>query len=262
MATQTIPYFSASTFGQPLASGSMAYYGRPQGYDGGTLTGTTEAFTGETYRIKITDPLLSGSYANGTKFITASYDAYNLGDLDLQVKPGFLVKPSGSNANGYWLANPNEAQTYKYYARAFQTNGAAFSTMTLSVGQTLTSWTGSANNAVSALIMFSSSVAGTVIPSSGGLTLTRAVLFDPSSLSSLSVATNQANDDFLNPFTTAIDIKGNNQGGSGLSGTTYTIPLTDTLNQILSSTYKDLIIIIRYNGQPSTPVSTITVSFS
>ena len=102
----------------------------------------------------------------------------------------------------------------------------------------------------------------TIKNSSGGLTLTRAVLFDPSSLSSLSVATNQANDDFLNPFTTAIDIKGNNQGGSGLSGTTYTIPLTDTLNQILSSTYKDLIIIIRYNGQPSTPVSTITVSFS
>ena len=76
------------------------------------------------------------------------------------------------------------------------------------------------------------------------------------------IYTNQANDNFLNPFTTAIDIKGNNQGGSGLVGTTYTIPLTDTLNQILSSTYKDLIVMIRYNGQPSTPVSTITVGFS
>ena len=240
----------------------MAYYGRAQGYDGGTLTGTTEVFTGETYRIQITNPLLSGSYANGTKFTTASYDAYNLGALDLQVKPGFLVKPSGSTANGYWLANPSEAQTYKYYARAFQTNGNSFSTMTLSVGQTLTSWTGSANNAVSALIMFSSSVAGTAIPSGGGSTLTRAVLFDPSSLSSLSVATNQANDNFLNPFTVAIDIKGNNQGGSGLSGTTYSIPLTDSLNQILTSAYKDLIVMVRYNGQPTTPISTITVGFS
>jgi hypothetical protein len=262
LTTQTINYFTAGTFSQPAGSGSMAYYGRAQGYDGGTLTGTTELFSGETYRIKITDPLLSGSYANGTKFITASYDAYNLGALDLQVKPGFLVKPSGSTANGYWLANPSEAQTYKYYARAFQTNGAAFSTMTINVGQVLTSWTGSANNAVSALIMFSSSVAGTAIPSGGGSTLPRAVLFDPSSLSTLNIASNQANDNFLNPFTTAIDIKGNNQGGSGLVGTTYTIPLTDTLNQILSSAYKDLIIMIRYNGQPTTPISSITVSFS
>jgi hypothetical protein len=262
LTTQTITYFTGGTFGQPASSGSMAYYGRAQGYDGGTLTGTTELFSGETYRIKITDPLLSGSYANGTKFITASYDAYNLGALDLQVKPGFLVKPSGSTANGYWLANPSEAQTYKYYARAFQTNGTAYSVMTINVGQTLTSWTGSANNAVSALIMFSSSVAGTTIPSSGGSTLSRAVLFDPSALSNLSIATNQANDNFLNPFTTAIDIKGNNQGGSGLVGTTYTIPLTDTLNQILTSAYKDLIIMIRYNGQPTTPISSITVSFS
>jgi len=262
LTTQTITYFTAGTFGQPAASSSMAYYGRAQGYDGGSLTGTTELFSGETYRIKITDPLLSGSYANGTKFITASYDAYNLGALDLQVKPGFLVKPSGSTANGYWLANPSEAQTYKYYARAFQTNGTAYSTMTLNLGQVLTSWTGSANNAVSALIMFSSSVAGTAIPSGGGSTLPRAVLFDPSALLNLSIATNQANDNFLNPFTTAIDIKGNNQGGSGLVGTTYTIPLTDTLNQILTSAYKDLIIMVRYNGQPATPVSSITVSFS
>jgi hypothetical protein len=110
--------------------------------------------------------------------------------------------------------------------------------------------------------MFSSSVAGTAIPSGGGSTLPRAVLFDPSALSTLNIASNQANDNFLNPFTTAIDIKGNNQGGSGLTGTTYTIPLTDTLNQILSSAYKDLIIMVRYNGQPTTPVSSITVSFS
>ena len=262
LLTQTLPYIQSGSFGQPVGSGSMAYYGRAQGYDGGTLTGTTELFSGETYRIKITDLLLSGSYTYGTKFITASYDAYNLGALDLQVKPGFLVKPSSSVSNGYWLANPSEAQTYKYYARAFQTNGTAYSVMTINVGQTLTSWTGSANNAVSALIMFSSSVAGTTIPSSGGSTLSRAVLFDPSALSNLSIATNQANDNFLNPFTTAIDIKGNNQGGSGLVGTTYTIPLTDTLNQILTSAYKDLIIMIRYNGQPTTPISSITVSFS
>ena len=59
--TLTIPYHSASTFSQPLASGSLAYYGQAQGYDGGTLAGASEAFTGESYRVQITNKVLSGS---------------------------------------------------------------------------------------------------------------------------------------------------------------------------------------------------------
>ena len=253
--TQVIPYFTSGTFGQPLASGSMGYYGRAQGYDGGTLTGTSETFTGETYRIQITDPLLSGSYTSGSKFTTGSYDGYNLSSLDLQVKPGFLVKPGGTY--GYWLTNPNPSQTYKYYARAFQTNGSVFSAMTLNVGQTLIPWTGSGAG-VSAAIMLQSAGPGINV---GFGALTNPIIFDPSALSTLNIASNQANDNFLNPFTSLIDIKGNNQGGSSLVGTTYTIPMVDSLNQVLNSTYKNLIVIIRYNSD-ATPVTSINVTFS
>lgn len=255
LTTQTINYFTAGTFGQPAASSSMAYYGRAQGYDGGTLTGGSETFTGETYRIQITNPLLSGSYTSGSKFTTGSYDAYNLGSLDLQVKPGFLVKPGGTYA--YWLTDPNPSQTYKYYARAFQTNGSSFSAMTLNVGQTLIPWTGSGAG-VSAAIMLQSAGPGVNV---GFGALTNPIIFDPSALLNLNIATGQANDNFLNPFTSAIDIKGNNQGGSSLVGTTYTIPMVDSLNQVLSSTYRNLIVIIRYNSD-ATPVTSINVTFS
>jgi hypothetical protein len=254
LATQVIPYFSASTFGQPLASGSMAYYGRAQGYDGGTLQGTSEAFTGESYRIQITNPLLSGSYASGSTFVTASYQAYNLGSLDLQVKPGYLVQPGG--AYNYWLANPNSGQVYKYYARAFQTNGTAYSQMTLNVGRTLVAWTGSTsdnNNTVSAAIMFQSAGPGAGI--------TTPTIFDPSALINQVITSSYANDNWLNPFTTPINIQGNTQGGSGLSGTTYTLPLSSGLNQILNSTYRNLIVIIRYNGDP-TPLTSINLTFT
>ena len=255
LTTQTISYFTAGTFGQPAASSSMAYYGRAQGYDGGTLTGGSETFTGETYRIQITNPLLSGSYTSGSKFTTGSYDAYNLGSLDLQVKPGFLVKPGGTY--NYWLTDPNPSQTYKYYARAFQTNGSVFSAMTLNVGQTLVPWTGSSAG-VSAAIMLQSAGPGVNV---GFGALTTPIIFDPSALSTLNIATNQVNDNFLNPFTSTIDIKGNNQGGSSLVGTTYTIPMVDSLNQVLSSTYRNLIVIIRYNSD-ATPVTSINVTFS
>jgi hypothetical protein len=119
--TVNIPFYDATIFGQPSASGSMAIYSRPQGYDGRTaLTIRTESFSGENYRLKIDNNLLSGSWTNGTKFTTGSNDYYNLTSLDLQVKPGSLVRPGGSN--GYWL--PNDGTEFKYYAVAFNSNDA------------------------------------------------------------------------------------------------------------------------------------------
>ena len=90
--TQNILYHSASTFGQHHTSGSMAVYGRIQGYDGGSLTGTTETFSGESYRIKLLDNVLA---FNGTAFDT-TFTREDLGTYDLQVKPGFLVDPGGT----------------------------------------------------------------------------------------------------------------------------------------------------------------------
>jgi hypothetical protein len=119
--TSNIPFYEAARFGQPSDSGSMAIYSRTQGYDGRTaLTIRTESFSGEDYRLRIDDNLLSGSWTNGTKFTTDTEDYYNLTSLDLQIKPGSLVRPGGSN--GYWL--PDDGTEFKYYAVAFNSNDA------------------------------------------------------------------------------------------------------------------------------------------
>ncbi len=101
LQTETIFYHSASLFGQPASSGSLGVYQRAQGYDGGSLTGTTELFTGEDFRIQLNNNVLG---FNGDAF-TTTYDVGRtatrlVGEHDLQVKPGFLVNPGGSYR--YW----------------------------------------------------------------------------------------------------------------------------------------------------------------
>ncbi len=255
-ATQEL--YDATLFNQPASSGSMAIYSYAQGYDGGTLQGTTEQFTGEDFRIEIDNDFLSGSYTNGNKFTTSTADYYNLSALDLQVRPGYLVRPGSSR--GYWLTDPDPTKDYKYYARAFQTSDALTKTsLTINLGQTLENWD-STSDGVSVAIMFES--AQTNIDTGGGA-LSRPVIYDPSTLSSLGISTNQANDDFMNPFTQNIDIKGNNQIGSGLVGTTYTVPLTDTLNQILNATYRNFIVLVRFKQASAVQsITSITVSYS
>ena len=257
LSTQIIPYIQSGSFGQPVGSGSMAYYGRAQGYDSSNLFSASEVFVGETNRIQITDPLLSGSYISGSKFVTASYSVYTLGGLDLQVKPGFLSKPTSSNVAGgfgYWLADPQPSQTYKYYARAFQVTSSNVSSMTLNVGTTLVPWTGSTSG-VSAAIMFQSAGPGINV---GFGSLPRPIIFDPSSRT-LVISSSVAQDNFLNPFSSSIDIKGNDTGTT--VGNLYTLPLRDTLNQLLTPTYPNLIVIIRYSGNP-TPITSINLTFT
>ena len=136
-------FINQEKWGQTLASGSLAYYGRAQGYDGGSLTGTTsfsEQFTGETYRLTLNDKVLTGSYASADNEQESAFtlEQYK-GVKDLQVKPGFLVEPGNDYA--YWIpANPS-ANTYKYYARAFQRSlGTGAGSITASFGKALNTW--------------------------------------------------------------------------------------------------------------------------
>jgi hypothetical protein len=255
LRTDAFNYFNSGQSGQPVASGSMAYYGRAQDYDGGSLTGTEEAFSGEEFRIKINNNLLSGSYAkaHASHFPTASFDVYNLAKYDLQVKPNFLIYPGSTNA--YWLANPDTSTDYKYYSRAFKTDGGTKTQLTLDVGQALVQWS-STSAGIAIAVMFESATTGI---NTGGGALTRPVIYDFATLSGTgNIASNQATDDQLNPFTDNIDIGKNVQAGSGLSGTTYTMPLTDTLNQVLNSTYQNYIILVRYKGAQTNPLDNST----
>jgi hypothetical protein len=240
--TETISYHTAGTFGQPAASGSLAYFTRTQGAD--TSTVTAESFIGENYRIQLADNVLA---FNGTAW-TTSFGLYNLGATDLQVKPGFLVKPGGTYA--YWLTNPSAASDYKYYIRKFTTDSTTKTSMTLNLGQVLTAWDTVASNSVSAVILFESS-ANTIY--------TPARVYDPTKTISNFVSNITANTDGQNPFGSTIALYGNATGT--LSSTTYTIPIRNADGMFLNTTYNDLYLIVRYKGDP-TPVSSITVTFS
>jgi hypothetical protein len=255
-----IPFHQAGTFGQPLSSGSMAYNGRAQGNDPGTLTGNSETFLGETYRLKIDNALLTGSYQNGTKFTTGSYDAYNLGALDLQVKPGYLIRPGSPNYK-YWLTDPDSTKNYKFYARSFRVT-TPYSSLYIDIGKTLNNWTSTSDGASVAIVFNSVFANGNL---SGTFGNSNPILFDVASILSTGIeANNQATDNFINPFSVNINVYGN--VGGNISNTKYGIGLdSNTLKQVLNPTvlpaYVDFVVLVRYKGDVI-PVTTITQSNS
>jgi hypothetical protein len=244
--TNTLSYHVAGTFGQPAASGSLAYYTRTQGADTATNSGSSnsEPFTGESFRMVLNDSLLTFA---GTPW-TTTFALNQLGGNDLQVKPGFLVKPGG--ANGYWLGDPDTSKTYKYYVRRFTTNGATKTSMTLNLGQSLVNWGSTTTPAIGALVLFQSSK---------NPTYTNARLYDPSDLTNNFVATKTANTNGQNPFGSNFDLYGNT--GGSLATTTYTIPLRNADGMTLDATNTNIYVIVRYNGDP-TPVTSMTVTFA
>jgi len=245
---RNIAYHTAGTYGQPSSSGSLGIYGRAQGYDGGSLTGTTEYFSGEDFRIQVNDNVQTFS---GDAF-TTTFSLSKLPLKELQVKPGFLVDPGGSYRY-YYHSGFNSSATYKYYIRRFQTSGTKTS-MTVNVGKTLVNWN-STTDGVAVAVLFKSSGNGSGTNNS----LSRARIYDVSDLLSNVISTNVSNDDHINPFTTAIDLYGNT--GGSLSSTTYTMPLRNADGMYLDSSDNEFYIIIRYKGNPS-PVTSITTSTS
>ena len=242
--TSTVSYHTAGNFGQPSASGSLAYYGRVQGTD--TSTALVESFTGENNRLVVSDNILSFI---GTSW-TTSFGLYNLGTKDLQVKPGYLVKPGGTY--GYWLTNPSSASDYKYYIRKISSGASSNKvSMTLNLGQVLANWTSSTSNSVAVALLFESAKSGIYTPPR---------FFDPSdTLSNVINSSISANTDGTNPFGSAIALYGNT--GGSLSSTTYTIPLRPADGFTVNATYDEVYVIVRYKGDP-TPITSITTTFS
>ena len=243
--TSTVSYHTAGAFGQPSASGSLAYYGKTQTTDTATNSGASnsEPFLGENYRIQLTDGILAFT---GTTWDT-TFGLYNLGAKDLQVKPGFLVKPGGTY--GYWLTNPSAASDYKYYIRKVTTNAGVKGTMTLNMGTTLVNWDATTSNSVSCLVLFESTKSGIYTPPR---------FFDPSNALT-NLGTVAANTDGTNPFGSSIQVY--QSSTSTVSSTTYTMPLISANGMILNATYTNIYVIVRYKGDP-TPITSITTTFS
>ncbi len=239
----TFDYHTAGAFGQPVSSGSLAYFTRTQGADASTAL--VESFLGESYRIQLGDNVLA---FNGTAW-TTTFGLYNLGATDLQVKPGYLVKPGGTYA--YWLGNPSTASDYKYYIRKFNSGAtSAKSSMTLNLGKTLVAWDATTDNSAAAVILFESSKNTIYTP---------ARVYDPTKTLSNFVSTLTANTDGQNPFGVNMDLYGNT--GGSVSSTTYTIPLRSADGMNVNATYDEIYVIVRYKGDLA-PVTSITTTFS
>ena len=239
--TQTFQYHVAGTFGQTSASGSLAYYTRTQGTD--SSTALVESFTGENYRYQLTDSVLPFSAsAWNTGFVLNQ-----LSGSDLQVKPGYLVKPGGTY--GYWIGDPDATKTFKYYVRQFTTSGT-ISNMTLNLGQTLTDWQNPGTTSISVLILFQSSNSNIYTP---------ARFYDPTKTLSNFVTNISANTDGQNPFGSTIALYGNT--GGSVASTTYTIPIRNADGMFLNATYNSIYVLVRYKGDP-TSVTSITTTFS
>ena len=252
LATYTYFYHSGSTFGQPASSGSLAVYQRAQGYDGGALDGTTETFSGEDFRIRNTNDVTGFNGLSWFTNFTSSQD--HLGTYDLQVKPGYLVDPGGTYR--YWYPEDyHSSATYKYYIRRFQISGTKTS-MTVNLNNnTLVNWKAATNNKVACALLFKSAGSG----SGGNSELSRARIYDPSETTANAISSSIANDNFLNPFSSAIDLYGNT-GGSLASGT-YTVPMRNSDGMYLDNDDNELYVIVRYTGDP-TPIDDITLTFS
>ena len=246
--TSTIFYHTASSFSQPASSGSLGVYQRAQGYDGGALTGTTELFTGEDFRIQLNNDVLG---FNGDAF-TSTYDVGRtatrlIGEHDLQVKPGFLVEPGGTFR--YWYPANYGSGSFKYYIRRFQTSGTK-SSMTVNLNNnTLVNWKATTDDKVACALLFTNSE------------LSRARIYDPSETTANLISSSVAHqtDFHLNPFTDALDLYGNT--GGSISSNTYTVPIRNADGMFLDSNDNELYVIVRYAGDP-TPLDDITLTFS
>ena len=246
--TQTISYHTAGTFGQPSSSGSLGIYGRAQGYDGGSLNGTTEEFSGEDFRIVLNNNITSFS---GTAF-TTSYDLTHLGNFDLQVKPGFLVDPGGTYR--YWYKSNHGSGTYKYYVRRFQKTSGNKTQMTINLNnKTLVNWNSTSDGIACALIFKSGTSAG------GNTSITTCRLYDPSDTTSNLIESGISQDNHKNPFSSNIDLYGNT--GGSISSNTYTVPMRNSDGMFLDATDDELYVVVRYKGDPA-PIQSITLGYS
>ena len=253
IATYTFLYHTGSSFDQPGASGSMAVYQRYQGYDGGALTGTTEVFTGESFRIKLNNDVVG---FNGDAW-TTTYDVSRpfIGEQDLQVKPGYLVDPGGDYR--YWYPENYGSGSYKYYIRRFQTSGTKTS-MTVNLNNnTLINWKATTSDSVACALLFKSSASGSGTTSE----LSVARIFDPTETTANAISSSVAHqtDFHLNPFSDAIHLYGNT--GGSVASNTYTVPMRNSDGMYLDDNDNELYVIVRYTGDP-TPIDDITLTFS
>lgn len=256
VGSQVYNVHTAGSFGIPSASGSLLYFGRPATFVTASLTfgsqslnpgAITEQLLDEAYRVNLSDTILT---MGGSVFDSASY----LSTRDLQVKPGFIVNPGGSN--GYWYPS-GYGTTYKYYIRRFKSNVVVNKLqITLTGNTSLVNWDSTSANSIAMAIIFESGNANVY---------SRCRIYDVNNLSNNVISSSVASTDSItsgvNPFGSLIDLYGNNGTGASNSSGVFIFPTRAADGAILDSTnpsQDELYLLIRYNGSP-TPITSIKI---
>ena len=243
-----VPIFTAGTFGQPALSGSMAYFGRAQGTDPGT--NTLEQFYGESNRRYV-----SSSGADLLTFIAPAWDTtfqlYNLPEKELQVKPGYLVRPGSTD--GYWINDPNAGDVFKYYVRAVSSSVVApgavnFSLKSGATGITLTDWE-STSDGIAIGVMFRGSTAANL-----GSTAVFCNLSKGGGISG-----GYAAGTTYNPFGSSLVVYNKGGGSAG----SYILAMDPNIGMILNGGgLTEYYIVVRYKGSIPQPLTEISISYT
>lgn len=244
------------SFNAPPVSGSLLYFGRPDGYTNSSLyigsqslaTGSnTDVFLDETYRLVLNDNMLT---MTGTPFNSGSY----LGTNDLQIKPGYLVNPGG--VYGYWYPN-GYGTTYKYYIRRFKSAVVVNQLRITVAGNTnIVRWDDTTADSIAIALLFESGNSNIYA---------RCRLYDVANLATNLISSSVSTSDFstsgVNPFTANIDLYGNSATGASNSGGMIIFPTRAADGAILDNTnaaQDEIYVIVRYNGSP-TPLTSLTI---
>ena len=249
-------YFNDGTFGQNVSNGTMAYFGGSESDAGGSNANSTEIFKSDLYRKEVNDNLLPGTTPTAYN-VGNAFDVNALAGLDLQVKPGFLVKPGGNY--GYWLgANAGDGGDCRFYARTFSYNGSSTIksiTITFNSGTDLddsnaSPWINPTNNEISVLI-FNRVQSGTP------------KFIDIADYTNIGNPGNQtANTSTTNPFGSIIDVlSNNNTDNSSSPSAAYKVSTSTAKFNDLTPSNPDWGMLIRYKGDPE-PLTSIGVTYS
>ena len=232
MSTTSSLYHIAGNFGQPISSGSLAYYGKADGFDNSSATFTkgttgTENFGGETYRRNISNDILTFTLPGTTIWNSGS----RLGTKDLQIAPAKLVDPGSTS--GYWYP-ASYGNTTKFYIREVQyASGGGLATLTVDLGTTLNAWSSTSNGWSIALLLEAQKDVG-----SGATLLAYEV-----GAAAISGPTSQATGN-QNPFSNTVNVVYN---PAPVSTTAYTITLDFSKDQAVNNGDR-IFIIARLNN--------------
>jgi hypothetical protein len=254
LRTNIFNYHDVGTFNQPVSSGSMGFHNPAFS----TSTNTVENFQDESRRVQLNGTSRASDAANmnlltAANVFNSSSRLVNAAPRALQVKPGYLIAPgAATSGRAYWYGSDYfSTNNYYWYIREFNTGtSTTINSFTLTFNginriNDVVNWDSTTSNRIALGLIMSSSFS---------------TLFDINqNVENIGIGSTFT-DNIKNPFTTTMNIVGNN-GSSKTDGNdpTYTILVNSLQGMTLNATYPKFYLVVRYRGD-ATPITKITYS--